>query len=57
MDVIDSCLPLIDLSGGGQYQSCIGAVTSDLKQQEELSKSEAGAIRSCATTVAPLLNP
>lgn len=58
MDVVDSCLPLIDLSGGGgQYQSCVAAVTSDLKQQGELSKSEAGAIRSCATTVVPLLNP
>lgn len=58
MDVIDSCLPLIDFNGGGgQYQSCIAAVTSDLKQQGELSRSEAGAIRSCATTVAPLLNP
>ncbi|HZW60422.1 MAG TPA: PA domain-containing protein [Woeseiaceae bacterium] len=58
MDVIDACLPLIDFSGGGgQYQSCIAAVTSDLKQQGELSMSEAGAIKNCATTVAPLMNP
>ncbi|MDH4107442.1 MAG: hypothetical protein OEW35_03935 [Gammaproteobacteria bacterium] len=57
-DVVDSCLPLIDINGGGgQYESCIAQVTSDLKQQGLLSKNEAGAIRSCATFVAPLLNP
>jgi hypothetical protein len=57
-DVVDACYPLIDANGGGgQYQSCIAQVTSDLKQQGNLSKSEAGAIRSCATFVAPILNP
>jgi len=57
-DVIDSCFPLIDINGGGgQYQSCIAHVTSDLKQQRLLSKSEAGAINACATFVAPSLNP
>jgi hypothetical protein len=57
-DVVDSCLPLLDLNGGGgQYLSCISAVTSDLKQQKLLSKSEVGAIQSCATFVAPILNP
>ncbi|MDX1480241.1 MAG: PA domain-containing protein [Woeseiaceae bacterium] len=57
-DVVDSCLPLIDLNGGGgQYASCIAAVTSDLKQQRLLSRAERGAIQSCAAKIAPLLNP
>ena len=57
-DVVDSCLPLIDVNGGGgQYVSCIAHVTSDLKQQRLLSKAEVGAITSCATFVAPILNP
>jgi hypothetical protein len=57
-DVVDACFPLLDANGGGgQYQSCIAHVTSDLKQQGNLSKSEAGAIKSCATFVAPILNP
>jgi len=57
-DVVDACYPLLDANGGGgQYQSCIAQVTSDLKQQGNLSKSEAGAIKSCATFVAPILNP
>ena len=57
-DVIDACFPLINVNGGGgQYLSCIAAVTSDLKQQRNLSKAETGAIISCATFVAPILNP
>lgn len=57
-DVVDACFPLLNANGGGgQYQSCIAHVTSDLKQQGNLSKSESGAIKSCATFVAPILNP
>lgn len=57
-DVVDACFPLLNANGGGgQYLSCIAQVTSDLKQQRNLSKSEAGAINSCATFVAPILNP
>jgi hypothetical protein len=57
-DVIDACLPLIDVNGGGgQYQSCIAGVTSKLKKQRNLSRREAGKIKSCATFVAPILNP
>jgi hypothetical protein len=57
-DVVDACFPLLDAKGGGgHYQSCIAQVTSDLKQQRNLSKSEVGAIKSCATFVAPILNP
>lgn len=57
-DVVDACFPLLNANGGGgQYQSCIAHVTSDLQQQGNLSKSESGAIKSCATFVAPILNP
>lgn len=48
-DVIDSCYPLVTVNGQlGQYRSCIAQVTSDLKQQGNLSKDEAGRIQSCA---------
>jgi hypothetical protein len=57
-DVVDACQPVIDINGGGgQYESCIAHVTSDLKQQGLINRSEGGAIRSCATFVAPILNP
>jgi hypothetical protein len=48
-DVIDSCFPVITINGQlGQYRSCLAQVTSDLKQQGNLSKDEAGRIMSCA---------
>jgi len=48
-DVIDSCTPLIAISGQfGQYVSCIAQVTSDLVQQGYLTKGEKGVIQSCA---------
>ncbi|MDH3434267.1 MAG: hypothetical protein OEM60_10430, partial [Gammaproteobacteria bacterium] len=57
-DVVDACFPLLDANGGGgQYQSCIAQITSDLTQQGNLTRSESGAIKSCATFVAPILNP
>ena len=56
-DLLDACLPVAGQSGqGGQYQSCITHVTDALKDRGDLSKSEAGAIRSCSAKVVPLLN-